>query len=390
MSTKITDEGEENNNQNNWVPQVQYASTTPAVPAPNFSSNPQYQGAASQSFSIASGSYQSYSDLPSPEHSRGPYDGPSGTNSYVAESINLAQPSESSYAAPTIRTNSAWTRITRPMTNSDMTLQPLVMNPSQGASAFSGATGSLSNSDSLYDPKGPYGDGRPVIDLWRNVCRDSMVSGGQQYMSDREICQGFDHVDFYRVIYVAVRMRNTVKDGDNETALYHIVSILNYTPRPEGYKRVLDVRQSSASGGGNITTAELKTLFKVLSDQSCPTRDQPFQRVLEWASTPPHSPSRLLAGLDNTIAFYVAAGARAGTGLPVRFDAYAWLPYFFIYVQEMDGDPNVWYLENENQQAGPSQQAGSSQQPTKRHGRSSGGHSSGSGSNAHHRKKKRS
>jgi hypothetical protein len=325
--------------------------------------------ATPQNYSVAPGSYQTYSTLAGPAPQASPYPGTvtvdygngyqapdqSTTPSYVvaAGSIGIRQPSESSYAAPTIHSNSAWTRVSELVRETDIMQEYMVDNLSQSDNIYGDAAqhGTGDSEVLLYDPYGPNGDRQPVIELWRDVCDEPIYPGGQPLGSPLEICHRYDHVDFYRLICLTVVFHGSVETRE-ESVLYHIAEILNYLGRPKGYTKTLPMRQPSATGRSNHTTAEIRALFKVLSDTRCKTRDKPFQRVLEWARILPNQPYKVLQGIYEGLRWYSQSlGSVKGVEWQLRWH---WYPYAFMYKQAKDGNHDVWYLDNERGPSTPS------------------------------------
>lgn len=279
-----------------------------------------------QSQSLASGSYQSYSDSISQPSHQSPHQSPqqqqnttSRRSSYYPATINTGDilgPSSPgsvvSQGAYTPVSRPAWDPSRIPSSRLQTPGEPvplsLLMHPPIFTVEGEAAYGLADNfpEDSKFRQNYPfdanyYPASRNIMStLWKGV-------GIPASRQDKKWIELIDHVDFYRIIYITVVLRGNVSMNSDSIAhdriLQNIAAIFNAaghvnTTRPPGFDHVLKHRRS------NITNHDLRKLFKLLDNKSNPERAKPLDWVLDWAidkTWGTRTPKRILNGVPEAI-----------------------------------------------------------------------------------------
>ncbi|KAF7935398.1 uncharacterized protein EAE97_008305 [Botrytis byssoidea] len=217
----------------------------------------------------------------------------------------------------------------------------------------------------------------PVADLWAGVYRTEEEMG---------ICCLFDHVDFYRLMYIITTLSSTVDCiQDNQTCVRMATEILNSAGRPYGFNIVSHLRPK-----GGFTVEQVGGLLRIMSDRSNKNRAAAVGRINGWlkinnsrvqerekqkirereeqarkskdnkkhrksskhkspsptSSTPkpyPYwSPKKLVAGLPEAIMRYFNYDYQ--TAVADKRLCWHWRIDYFLYREKGDGDRLIWHL----------------------------------------------
>ncbi|KAF7926350.1 uncharacterized protein EAE98_006645 [Botrytis deweyae] len=182
------------------------------------------------------------------------------------------------------------------------------------------------------------------------VTKNLMKEFWQAATADEEeslICRRWDHVDFFRLVYLTVTLvrnvsMNTVSDED-EGMLERIATIFNMASprthnRPPGFFRTLDNRHKL------VDVPILRQLFQILNNQNNPNRNDPLIRVMAWSTRRGVSmitPKRVLNGIPEAIYAYFNMTFQQCNAQKsyFRFDS----SHYLMAFQHYDGDSN-WRL----------------------------------------------
>jgi hypothetical protein len=198
-----------------------------------------------------------------------------------------------------------------------------------------------------YDPNEVVDYRTVVSHLWDGVCNREVdrqivtqngvvLSGNAMECNTADLvhCRRFDHVDFYRIIYITVVLGKGIRDIE-DIDIQRIAAVLNMVERPYGYEKTLSIREPAFGKLWNYTPEEIRRLFDILNKKEYPGRDLAFQRVLEWVASEEHS--------INTILFLLPEALLSLQGELKCSGPLAWqaIPFWFMYKLEAYG----WYQE---------------------------------------------
>ncbi|KAG4028101.1 hypothetical protein MFRU_024g00710 [Monilinia fructicola] len=176
-----------------------------------------------------------------------------------------------------------------------------------------------------------------VAALWRGAITNE---------KEQEWVKRWDHVDFYRLVYITVVLRGDVTrhhDSLNDQyLLQNIAAIFNQASsgnanRPPGFEKVLSNRRSK------ITMGDLQQLFILLNDRTNPCRGEPLTISLHWAKDREwgtFSPKMVLNGVPEAILAHFRLTYAESCQNPRKFRwERGFLPCF--QYQDLDG---IWHL----------------------------------------------
>ncbi|TGO41101.1 hypothetical protein BHYA_0026g00070 [Botrytis hyacinthi] len=164
---------------------------------------------------------------------------------------------------------------------------------------------------------------------------------------DSWFCRRWDHVDFFRLVYLTVTLVGNVSmnttSKDDECLLQNIATIFNMASplthnRPPGFFRTLGNRNKQ------VDVPMLRQLFQILNNQHNPNRSDPLIRVMEWSKRKAVSlitPKRVLNGIPEAIyaCFNMTFQECNAQKWYFRFDS----SHYLMAFQHYDGDQN-WRL----------------------------------------------
>jgi hypothetical protein len=189
--------------------------------------------------------------------------------------------------------------------------------------------------DLSYDP---YQDSERVLgidvvaDLWDGVWNGR--PGG--HIRDLTVCRLFDHVDFYRIVYITLVHQSSVLN-ENERLFWRFADILTKAGRPTGYMQTLYSRYPTRIGGEwNYDAEEISQLFKVLrmknfvgGDRAF-RGDKAFRRLMFWVQRRPKLSANVLNGLPEAILAIENESQKMGNApYELKWDCY---PRSFMYM----------------------------------------------------------
>ncbi|KAF7889201.1 hypothetical protein EAF00_009501 [Botryotinia globosa] len=160
-------------------------------------------------------------------------------------------------------------------------------------------------------------------------------------------CRRWDHVDFFRLVYLTVTLVGNVSmtttSNADECLLQNIATIFNMAShstqnRPPGFFRTLGNRNKQ------VDVPMLRQLFQILNDQENSNRNDPLIRVMEWSKREGVSlitPKRVLNGIPEAIYghFKMTFQQCHAQKWYFRFDS----SHYLMAFQHYDGHPN-WRL----------------------------------------------
>jgi hypothetical protein len=156
--------------------------------------------------------------------------------------------------------------------------------------------------DLSYDPNRPskiYMQ-NVVYDLWEGVCEAEPWMTTRDFRKLRQLCMTFDHVDFYRLVYITLVHQSSVFTED-ESLFSRFAEILKKAGRPKAYRQTLLTRYKSRTDQWNYKAKEISDLFRILRNTSFVGRDKAFRRLIFWVQRRAKLSVNVLDGLPEAI-----------------------------------------------------------------------------------------
>jgi len=174
-----------------------------------------------------------------------------------------------------------------------------------------------------------------VYDLWEGVYEAESWMTPRDFRKLGQLCMKFDHVDFYRLVYITLVHQSSVYTED-ESLLLRFAKILKRAGRPKKYMQTLLTRYRSRTDQWNYKAKEISDLFRILRNSNFIGHDKAFRRLIFWIQRRSKLSANVLDGLPEAILAIESESQKEGNdSYELKWDCY---PRSFMY-EDVSGSP---------------------------------------------------